>query len=365
MTETIEAPEKAVLYGPQWYGLETTVLAELKTLQPHKPILAALLNWGWIFLIVKGFLALNNPWLYPIAIFLIAGRVGVFLQLAHEAAHGLIARGKFNDWFGEWITCFPIGLGFKEYQDPHMRHHACTNQVCDPISDSEKYKIVDIRNPKIWGLFIKDIIGYTAIRIRFLYDQPFSNKNIKDIEEYLETEEGYSTYREKKATLAQSLRKYAGIALVQSVILAGLFNLNPVHYMILWIAPMITAHMFLMRVRGIAEHGLGLQLGVTNMDQKTVGTFFTRSFGTPVNHYPIKAFNWIERILIGSLDVYYHHEHHLFPKIPYYNLHKAHNLIHPKMKEFNPYIFARGYFDCLFFPLRPNNGIPHPKPNFP
>jgi len=105
-----------------------------------------------------------------------------------------------------------------------------------------------------------------------------------------------------------------------------LFKFNPLHYLFLWLIPLMTAHMFLMRVRGIAEHGLGIQLGVKNLAEKTRGIFYTRSFGTPVNRYPFPFLLWLERFLIGSLNVYYHHEHHLYPKVPYYNL-------RPKLSE--------------------------------
>lgn len=360
--------EEEVLYGPQWYNLDKQALAELKLLKPHKPVIAALINWVLIFAIVKGFLSLPSPWiyyLYPLVIFLIAGRAGVFLQLAHEASHGLIAPGKFNDWFGNWISCYPIGLDLKGYQEPHMRHHACTNQVCDPLSDSEKYKVVTVKNPKLWLLFLKDLLGITAISVRFMYDQPIANKEREEIEDYLETEEGYKSFHTSTVTLGQKLAKYASIALWQVALLAALFNFNPLHYILLWAVPLVTAHMFLMRVRGIAEHGLGIQLGVTNLDKKTRGTFFTRSFGTPMNHYGFPALNWIERFLIGSLDVYYHHEHHLFPKIPYYNLPKAHQLVAAQVKEKNPAVFAKGYFACLFYNWKGNQAVPHPKPNFP
>lgn len=363
-----ESNEKEdVLYGPQWYNLDPAVLSDLKSLKPYKPVLAALNAWFWIFAIVKIYLHyFPQIWfLYPVAAFFIAGRAGVFLQLAHEAGHDLIAHGKFNDWFGDWIACYPIGLDLKGYKDPHLRHHACTNQVCDPLSDSEKYKVCNVKNPKLWLLFLRDIFGITAVKVRFLYDQPIANKYKKEIEDYLELEEGYKGYYMAPATFGQSVKKYLGIALMQLLIMGLIFKFNLIHYALLWIVPLVTVHMFLMRVRGIAEHGLGIQLGVNSLERKTRGTFFTRSFGTPENHYSIPFLNMIERWLIGSLDVYYHHEHHLYPKVPYYNLPKVHQLISGKMKEFNPHIFARGYFDCLFFNLKSQAAVPNPRPNFP
>ena len=356
--------KKDLYYGPQWYDLDKQTLAGLKELQPHKPVLAALAAWLWIFVIVKAYLRLDLVWLYPVAVFLIAGRAGVFLQLAHEAAHGLVARGRFNDWFGDWVACYPLGLDLKGYQEPHIRHHACTNQPCDPMSDREKYKLCDVRQPKLWLLFLKDLLGITAVSIRFLYDQPEANQYKEDEAEGLEAEEGYEQFRDKKS-FGSPVRKYLSIAFVQSLILGALFDFNLLHYLLLWAVPLVTAHMFLMRVRGIAEHGLGVQLHVPNLEKKTRGIFFTRSFGTPMSRYRFPLLNLVEQWLIGSLNIYYHHEHHLFPKIPYYNLPKVHRLVAEQERANNPYVFAKGYFDCLLFSLRNDVAVPHPKPNFP
>jgi len=352
-------------YTPRLYSLSNEVLAELKTLKPYKPVLAAIHAWFWIFMLVKVFLHYSSStfiYLYPLIIFLIAGRAGVFLQLTHEAGHGLISKGKFNEWFGNWMAAHPLGLDVKGYAEPHARHHACVNRSCDPVSDREKYRICDIRNPKIWLLFMKDLCGVTALTVRFLYDQPFSNKEKSDLNDYMndymETDENYTPYNAQAESRADSIRKYLSIGIVQLLILGLLFHFNLIHYIFLWMVPLLTAHMFLMRVRGIAEHGLGIQLHVPRLDQNNRGTLYTRSFGTPVNHYAFPLLTFLERILIGSLNVYYHHEHHLFPKVPYYNLPKLHRLIYEKEQQFNPQAFAKGYFSCLFFTLRRQPSLP-------
>lgn len=341
-------------YGPRLYALDEQALAKLKTLKPYKPVLAAIHAWFWIFVLVKSYL--HFPiliYFYPVVILLIAGRAGVFLQLAHEAAHGLISKNRFNDWFGNWIATYPIGLDFRGYAEPHVRHHACVNRSCDPISDREKYRICDIRNPKLRLLFLKDILGITALTVRFLYQQPLSNKEKADMRDYLETNnDSYIRFTNPEETSLELVKKYLSIGLVQLLIFAILFNFNPIHYLLLWIVPLITCHMFLMRVRGIAEHGLGIQLAIPDLEELNRGTLYTRSFGTPMNQYSFPLFTIAERLLIGSLNVYYHHEHHLFPKVPYYNLPALHCLIANRENAINPHIFAKGYLDCLFFPLR-------------
>jgi fatty acid desaturase len=350
-----------MLYGPRCYRIDQAELTELRELKPWKPALAAALNWVWIFAIVRGFLSFPEYcwYFYPVVIFLIAGRAGLFLQLAHEAGHNLISKGRFNDWFGNWMATHPLGLDLKSYREPHLRHHACVNQVCDPVSDREKYRICEIKNPRLWLLFLKDILGITAISIKFLYESPEANRFEHHIQDYLETEEGYTSYRPSNATSRlQSLKTLASIGLVQLLILAGIFWMNPIHYVLLWLVPLMTAHMVLMRVRGIAEHGLGLQVHAADLEEKSRGLYYTRSFGTPTNRYAFFPLIWLERALIGSLRVYYHHEHHLYPKVPYYNLHGIHALIAERVRTNNPNTYAKGYFACLFF--RPKTTAPAP-----
>lgn len=356
-----------VFYGPSWYNIDPKTLSELKTLRGHKPLWAAFWAWVWIAVLVKTYLAFPQlKYFYPLVVLFIAGRAGVFLQLAHEAAHGLISSNqKFNNWFGHWIATGPIGFDLKGYAEGHIGHHACTNQVqCDPASDIEKYKVVDVKSPKLWFSFLKDAVGFTALFVRMMYDKPDINKYKDELNGYANSEENY-TFEPDDKSIGSFIHKYIAIGIWQIAIIGLLFNFNILHYILLWAVPLITAHMVLMRVRGIAEHGLGPQLGFTAWERRTRGTFFTRSFGTPAKQYKIPGFNFLERCLIGSLDVYYHHEHHLFPKVPYYNLAKVHKLIAEDVKKNNPYTYVPGYFSCLFFNMRHDRPMPHPKPNFP
>jgi fatty acid desaturase len=338
-------------YGPSWYLLDKATLAELHRLQPYRPILAALAAWIFIFAVAKIYLSLDAAYLlYPVAAFLIASRAGVFLQLAHEAAHGLISHGRFNDWFGKWVASYPLGLDLPGYKATHLQHHVCTNTPCDPASDVEKYRVADIRDPHLGLLFLKDITGVTALSIRLMYERGPSRDPVKE-------ELGAGT-RFSRESLRQKLKKYGSIALVQSLILLLVFDLNPFHYFALWLLPLMTAHMVLMRIRGIAEHGLGIQLGVKNLEEMKRGLFYTRSFGAPLNAYRFAPLTWAERLLIGSLNVYYHHEHHLFPRVPYYNLPKLHNLIGQKIRRNNPFVYSPGYLSSLFFNLKERGPVP-------
>jgi len=106
-------------------------------------------------------------------------------------------------------------------------------------------------------------------------------------------------------------------------------------------------HMILMRVRGIAEHGLSKQIN-KKIENVQEGLLYTRSFLTPSSVYKIKLIYYIEKILIGSFNVNYHHEHHLCPKVPHYNLKKLHNKVSRNIKKLNDKVFEKGYFTAVF-----------------
>tara|TARA_A100000164_G_scaffold275904_1_gene247892 strand:- start:472 stop:825 length:354 start_codon:yes stop_codon:yes gene_type:complete len=110
--------------------------------------------------------------------------------------------------------------------------------------------------------------------------------------------------------------------------------------------------MFLMRIRGIAEHGLGKKMGY-KIETPSEGLYFTRSFLTPKNEYKFPFIALTEKLLIGSLDVYYHHEHHLAPKVPYYNLKKVHELLGENIEnKIDAKIYEKGYFSAAFSTIK-------------
>jgi fatty acid desaturase len=119
-----------------------------------------------------------------------------------------------------------------------------------------------------------------------------------------------------------------------------------INYLLLWIMPLLTVNMFLMRIRGIAEHGLPSQLKLKiNLSQE--GALLTRSLNTSSSKSNLAAKN-IERFLIGSLSINYHLEHHLIPNIPHYNLRKTYNLLKLYENSNLRTNYQAGYFSSLW-----------------
>ena len=107
-------------------NLDLAKLKYLEELDEKKTVIALVILYAvtaaLIFFSIK--LTNYNYFFYIPCIFLIAGRVGAFLQLAHEASHLLVSKNqKFNDFFGNYLCCYPIGVNFAGYRSGHNNHH--------------------------------------------------------------------------------------------------------------------------------------------------------------------------------------------------------------------------------------------------
>ncbi len=324
----------AASYSIHSYALEKSVLEDLQRLALWRSFGALALAWGACALLARAFLAFGAPWLlYPIFALLMAGRQGVFLQIMHEAAHRLLSKNpRLNNALATWLAAAPLGLNFAAYSRNHLNHHAHTNEAEDSPTDVEKYLFCDVRSPRLWRLFMKDLVGITAFQILFQYEKVGIAASSRGV--------------------ASKLSRLTSTGVVQIAILWTFFDGHVLYYLALWLAPLVAIHMPLMRVRGIAEHGLPAQRGLSLPVSPPLGTLYTRSFLTSVRRYDLALLNWIEKILIGSLNVHYHHEHHLLPTVPFYNLPRLHLLIAERALQCNPNVYAKGYFWSLFYKRR-------------
>ena len=186
----------------------------------------------------------------------------MLLQLAHEGSHGLLSRSRrANQILASVFCAYPIGVFFDGYKAAHIQHHAWTNTEMDPASDREKYRIPNCKDWRLYALLLKNSVGLTAFGIFFAYGN------------------GPRPSKQKAPTNqnASRLASLGKLCLVQAVLMTLLFQWDIRSYLLLWIFPAISPHMFLMRIRGIAEHGLAGQLGVT-VGTSAHGNFHTRSF---------------------------------------------------------------------------------------
>lgn len=265
--------------------------------------------------------------LYPLIALVVAGRQGAFLQLVHEGAHSLITRDRaLNDLIGNWVCGGVIGISMSDYRSDHGRHHNYTGTENDSPADLEKYRIASFQDGSLKRLFVEDIMGISALRrVRDLY------------------------YGDNDATGKGPFMKLVKIIIPQLMILIAA-NGNILLYFILWVVPLLTVNMFLMRIRGIAEHGMPSQMGI-DVKKGLVGILLTRTLNGKLAQTN-SLIKLIEKILIGSLSINYHLEHHIVPNVPHYNLRSLNSLLNlesiPELKN----NYKAGYFSALYSSLK-------------
>jgi fatty acid desaturase len=136
------------------------------------------------------------------------------------------------------------------------------------------------------------------------------------------------------------------VLLTSQIIIFLILNHSLFLYLILWIIPLFTANMFLMRVRGIAEHGMPSQLDIIPEDGVT-GNILTRTLNSKHSSTNFLT-KCIENVLIGTLSIKYHLEHHLVPNVPHYNLQKLHKILNLYSIDELRNNYKSGYFSALF-----------------
>src|SRR5262249_2435435 len=155
--------------------------------------------------------------------------------------------------------------------------------------------------------------------------------------------------------LARTMSK---LCIAQLVILLVIFRGNVLHYALLWLVPLFTFNLVLLRVRGIAEHGGPTQRRF-EIERPDQGNRYTRSMLTPFKPAYSRVWSAVETLLIGSLSVNFHHEHHLLPRVPFYNLKRLHNEIAAQVAGLTPEAYESSYVGAL---LRGGSGLAHRQP---
>ncbi|MDH4467806.1 MAG: fatty acid desaturase [Bacteriovoracaceae bacterium] len=338
----VDSTDLTSKYSARKISFSAEFIAEQNLLKTHVTYFNIALIWCCIFVLsFIGQKLFAGPYFWVIYLglgFLIAGRQGALLQIVHEGSHRLISSIKFrNDFIGNWLAALPVGLTLEGYTNGHMKHHAGTNTVDDLATDLEKYLVTDVKDWRLYKLFLCDLFGITALK-------SFFGHNYKSLKTKKHNDEN---------SIDRGLRLFR-LATSQLLILAFLFQFNLMFYFLFWAFPLVSFNMLLLRVRGITEHGAPnqLHLKILTADQ---GNLYTRSVVlTKPNPLKYLVFQ-LERILIGSLSANYHHEHHLLPKVPFYNLKNVHNFAHQDIKKLNKFVYVDGYFSTLFFSKATND----------
>jgi len=244
---------------------------------------------------------------YLIGFVIIAGAQHGLGQATHEAVHGnlISANRSFNDIIGGLLFAGPILVPFEIYRNRHLHHH----RHCSELSDTKWlyrrrwdgwYALIEI----IKSLSGFDFVAQVLAVLR-------NNSTIRPIEHSLKRSRGPILLQDFSAIAFGQLWMFAIISLI-----------NPIYYLTLWIAPLLTLMPLFSKARSAVEHR---PFGI--VDAASGGTIYFG--GTKVAFFRSVKANYLERLIFSKLNFSFHAEHHLWPSVSYQYL----PILHERMRQ--------------------------------
>ena len=235
----------------------------------------------------------DHSWLLALPLYLLAGASlhGISL-FTHEGVHGLLHPNRTLNHILGSVTAWPVLQTFAAYRVLHLKHHAHLGESGDP----DHYRNYNRRR---WGVFAMHwgrlLFGYPA----YLMAIPF-----------LALRQGTGWER------FQILMELLVLGLLILAILSS--QLPWIWFLHGWLIPMGFIH-FMVNIRGMSQHTLLEHSQSQIMGTRTIIT-------TPL----VRFFMCNEN---------YHLEHHIHPRIPWYHLSHAHQLLRPQLEAIHaPFI---------------------------
>ena len=240
-----------------------------------------------------------NPLVLVICILVIGTRQHALFVIAHDAAHYLLHDNRLvNDVVGR--TCAMVqGLSMCTYRVIHRMHHNNLYGELDP--DTALHGGYPRGRAYLIRKLLKDLSGLTAWKTYayFLGGAPALNTKTNVALRPLD-----DTSQKLKAE-ARNDRNMV-IAFHTGLLLLMAWSGYLLHYLVLWVLPLVTVVQAILRLRAIAEHGA------------------TTDFSSPLTAARTNmAPAWLEWLIFPH-QVNYHIEHHLYASVPHYNLPALH-----------------------------------------
>jgi fatty acid desaturase len=245
----------------------------------------ACVTWGLVLAALSAWSLSRGPVVLVIAFVTVSACQHALFLLAHEGAHFTLARRKWwNDLVSDALFATPIFLTTARYREGHLPHHT---RLGDHDGDLEWRLWVLLRGRHGWRLLAATLSGWTAIGAIVRLTP------------------------EKLGARESPLRFAAGVGLSNGLLFCACHALGaPLAYFYLWLLPFLTLTQLLLIVRAVAEHQPWSYARRGDPDASVDLTpALTRTF-TP---------NRLERFLMAPVGAQ-HHEHHLFPGIPFAQL---------------------------------------------
>jgi len=303
-------------------------IAELNDSSAFRIVLDGILLWGLILFSLALAHWAASLLVSVLCFIVVASRQLALTHMVHEASHfRLLQNKKLNDFLSDFFFAAPVLITTQHYRMQHLPHH---KHLGSSGLDTDRRAWYTIRH---WHFVRRSLLILSG-------------------GEALVTFLSYSKVDEKvPANKAALARRIALVAVTNGLLMAYCAWLGNVWlYFGLWVLPLFTLTMYLLTLRVIAEHQL-----VEYAHQETDA--FQHDLADPlirtVQPGPLGRF------LLGPLNFFYHHEHHLAPSVRYTNLPKLHRLlIARKYYQHYPQALGPGYLATLYqlvFPRQTGN----------
>lgn len=230
-------------------------------------------------------------YLYPLAILIIGSRQRALATLLHEASHRTLAKNKYlNFALGTFFSGYLILQNMGSYRESHVRFHH--GHFGDPNLD-----------PDYQFALQQNLYDKTQTPIQFIIQNIVLPCFLVKVPNYL-----YSLFQSR--LLDKSNRKELVGTIAYLGILTAIFtSLGWGQYIILfWVVPYLTTFQIIGWFIELGEH-------YPLMNNK-INLYMTRN----------RHGHWLEKLFAGMHNESYHLVHHLNPKIPFWNVAKAHKI---------------------------------------
>jgi fatty acid desaturase len=276
----------------------------LHGISPARIALAGVTTWALILGALALYASAPHPLLWLLAFALIGSRQLALSHLVHDACHYNVSRSKrANDWISDIFFAAPTLISTDSYRRQHLPHHA---HLGDWAQDTDRRAWYNIRGLRFVYRTFWALLGLEAASTILAYAKVGA----------LSPEAGDQRWRRPLLVLG-----------TQALLFAYCLWLGaPLAYLSLWVLPLFTVTMYLLTLRVIAEH----QTEAYALESEEA---FTRTLDAPL----IRTLQPgpLGRFWLGSMNFFYHHEHHLLPGVPYTQLPRLHRMLR-----------ERGYYDA-------------------
>lgn len=258
-------------------------------------------TWSLVLAAIAAFHYFPSPLVFLVSFVVVASRQMAMTHLVHDASHYRLFRSRrLNDLLSDLLVAGPVVISTQSYRVQHLPHH---QYLGDSERDSDQRTWYNIRGWNFVRRTLLTLLGWEALVTFRSYARASGPQ-------------GEGKAAEGGASL---LWRLLCAALGNGVLLAWCWLLgDPLLYAWLWFLPMFTLTMYLLILRVIVEHQTlayarrGVDCSGESFDEPLVRTVRPGFLG---------------RFLLGPMNFYYHHEHHLAPSVPYPNLPRFHRML--------------------------------------